>query len=317
VKVLYRFEEFDPAAGCAVTVGVFDGLHLGHRRLVQETLAAARAHQVPSCVVTFRNHPREVLGRGTQDLITSLEHRLVLLERAGLDVAIATEFTDELGSLTAERFVCELLRGRLGARALVLGSDARMGRSRSADSAQVAAIARSCGIEPRIVPPVVVNGQIVSSTAVRERIRAGDLAAAEALLGRRVSVLGTVVPGDGRGRRLGFPTANLDVQREVRPPYGVYATVAVIAGERLPSVTNVGFRPTFEPEMRSGLRRDRLIETHLLRPPTGEIYGRTMEVEFVAKIRDERRFGTDAELAGQIAHDVESARALLAREGLS
>lgn len=314
MQVYRRIEELPPGPGTAVTVGVFDGFHLGHQALVRQTIEAASKQGLRSCVLTFTNHPKALLSGQSLDLITSLEHRLTLLERAGVNITLAIEFTKEFASMTAEDFADNILRKRLGAKVLVLGPDARIGAGAHADASRMAELASAMGIQLIVVPRVLVGGEPVSSTRLRECIRAGDLAAAEAMLGRRVSVLGTVVPGDGRGRRLGFPTANLDVQREVRPPYGVYATIAILAGERIPSVTNVGFRPTFEVPSQLSVKRDRLIETHLLRMPSpfnAELYGRQMELEFVAKLRDERRFGTDSELAEQIARDIEAARRIL------
>ena len=226
MKIHDSLEDSDSAAPTAVTVGVFDGFHLGHARVIETLQAAAREHDARSCVVTFRAHPRKALGKALPDLVTSLDHRLVLLERAGVDVALTLDFTPEVAALSAERFLEDVIARRLNARAFVVGYDTRMGAGAEADAGRIAEVGRGMGLDVRVVEPVVVLGAPVSSTRVREAVHAGDLETAAALLGRRVSVLGTVVRGDGRGKALGFPTANVDVNRQVRPPWGVYATRA-------------------------------------------------------------------------------------------
>lgn len=283
-----------------------------------ETLRdAAARHGVPACVLTFRTHPRKVVADERPGLITSFEHRLVLLERAGVDAALSADFTPEFAALGAREFVERVVVGDLGARALVVGHDARFGAGRAADAACIREIASTLGVEALVVGPVLVDGEPVSSTRVRERVEAGDLRGAARLLGRRVSVLGRVVRGRGIGRGLGFPTANLDVHHEVRPPQGVYATWALLdeGGGRRGSVTNVGFSPTFVEEGEPEGERERRIEIHLLEPCPMELHGRILEAEFVTKLREERRFGSDAELAEQIARDVVAAREALAGSG--
>lgn len=320
MKTHDRLDEFGPSCGSAVTVGVFDGFHLGHAKIVEALREEAARFDVPSCVLTFRTHPRSVLSGAKQNLITSIEHRLVLLERAGVEATLAIEFTKDLAAVSARAFVKDTLGGRLGTRALVLGRGACLGAGCEADAEKISEIASREGIEVRVVEPVLVDGAAVSSTRVREAIGEGDLETAERLLGRRVSVLGKVVPGRGRGRSLGFPTANLDLHHEVRPPHGVYATWAELGrgeGKRLASVTNVGFRPTFVEGGEPAGAGERLVEVHLLESPGGELGGRTVEAEFVKKLRDERRFESDAALAGQIARDVERARAVLEADAAS
>ncbi len=317
--------DFDSSRGSAVAVGVFDGFHVGHAKIVEALRdAAARLHEgqvpsggsyrswgVPACVLTFRTHPRMVVSGDRPRLVTSYEHRLLLLERAGVDAAVGVDFTPEFAALGARAFVERVLRDALGARALVIGHDASFGAGREADAPAISEIASGVGIEASVVDPVLMEGGPVSSTRVRERIQLGDLGGAERLLGRRVSVLGRVVAGRGIGRGLGFPTANLDVHHEVRPPHGVYATWALLGGARRASVTNVGFNPTFLEDGEPLHVSERRIEVHLLDAPRDELRGRTLEAEFVRKLRDERRFASDAELSAQIARDVEAARKIL------
>ncbi len=298
-----------------MAVGVFDGFHLGHARIVETLRAEAARLGVRSCVLTFRTHPRRVVSGERLALVTSFEHRLLLLERAGVDAVMGVEFTEEFAAQDAREFVARVLGQGLGARALVIGHDARVGSGREAGADTLREIASAAGLGLTVVGPVIIGGAPVSSTRVRENIQQGDLAGAEGLLGRRASVLGRIVPGRGVGRTLGFPTANIDVHHEVRPPHGVYATWAVLdgdAGTRSPSVTNVGYRPTFVEGGDPEGERERRIEVHLLGAPPAELYGRTLEAEFVRKLRDERKFASDEELSIQIARDVETARGILA-----
>jgi len=297
-----------------VAVGVFDGFHLGHARIVSTLRDEAERLGVRSCVLTFRTHPRGVVSGERPALVTSFEHRLVLLERAGVDAVVGVDFTAEVASMGAREFLERVVRDGLGARVLVVGHDARFGTGREADASAIREIASDLGLQATIVEPVLVDGEPVSSTRARECVQNGDLPAAERLLGRRVSVLGRVVRGRGVGRKLGFPTANLDVHHEVRPPHGVYATWAIVegtGGERLASVTNVGFNPTFVEEGDPAGEPERRIEVHLLGDPPGDLLGRVIEAEFVKALREERRFASNAELSAQISRDVEAARAIL------
>ncbi len=315
MRVYRTLDEFDAPGDTAVSVGVFDGFHLGHARVIETLVSEAKARGLVSCVLTFTTHPRTLLTGEPQDLVTSAAHRLVLLERAGVEVAVAVAFTPALAAKDAATFLSETLRRRLCARMLVLGPDSHMGAGRAAGVSRIEGIASDLGMEVLAVEPVMVEGRPVSSTRVREAIQSGDLAAAGKLLGRRVSVFGEVVHGRGVGRRLGFPTANLDISREVRPPLGVYATWAHVEGARVPSVTNVGSRPTFADAagtVPAGVRRDALVEAHLIEAPQRSLLGLAVELEFVRKLRNERRFGTDRDLARQIARDVDAARAALA-----
>jgi riboflavin kinase/FMN adenylyltransferase len=297
-------------ARSVVAVGTFDGVHLGHAAVLREAVRWARELGATPAAVVFVRPPRSLLGRSPPDLLTSPEHRLRLVAGLGVELALELEFTEELARTSAADFCRGFLAEGLRAAGLVVGHDARMGRGGAGDLAELAALGRGLGFQVRQVGPVAAGGVTVSSSAVRQAVLDGNLPLAACLLGRRVSVLGTVVQGAGHGRELGFPTVNLDVHREVRPPLGVYATLArVEGGPPLRSVTNVGFRPTAGPP-EPGRRRDLLVETHLLEGGA-DLYGRQVEVEFVARLRDERRFDSDRELSEQIARDAAEARRIL------
>lgn len=295
--------------GAVVSIGVFDGVHLGHRATLAANLERARELGARSTVVTFGRHPKRVLLGREPKTLTSLEHRLELFRRLGVEHSVVLTFDETLRALEAEVFVREFLLAELGARAFVLGFDSKFGRDRRG----TAELLRAMGLDVQVVGQVVVGGHAVSSTAIREAIELGDLEAARRMLGRRVSVFGTVVPGDALGRTLGFPTANLDLHHELHPPIGVYACRVrpVDPGGPLrdahQAVANIGLRPTVAAE--AGRPR---VEVHLL-DFSGDLYGRSLELEFVARLRGEQRFEGVEPLRAQISRDVEAARRALAQ----
>jgi riboflavin kinase/FMN adenylyltransferase len=290
-----------PAAGSVVSIGVFDGVHLGHQAILAANVARARSLGAVPTVVTFAEHPKAVLlGRAPRTL-TTLEHRLALFARAGVEHAVALEFDDELRATSAEDFVERVLVRGLRTKALVLGFDSKFGRERRGTPALLSGL----GFDVTVIPQVQVGQYGVSSTAIREAVELGDLARAEAMLGRPVSVLGTVIHGDALGRKLGFPTANLDLDHELHPPPGVYYGRATLAAgaESHAAVINIGFRPTL-----GGVRPERArIEAHLL-DFQGDLYGAKLELAFLGRLRGEQRFdGLDA-LVRQIGQDIAQAR---------
>jgi riboflavin kinase/FMN adenylyltransferase len=315
---IYRGQaQAPPRAPCVLTLGVFDGVHLGHQAVLREAVALARALECPAGIVTFGQHPRGLLEGRAPDFVTTLEHRLHLFARAGADFTWVLDFTPELSRLAAEQFARSFLVERLALRVLVLGFDSRFGHDRVGPSSpELAGIGQKLGFEIRIIPPVLTRaGLAISSSLIREAILGGRLREAEELLGRRVSVLGQVARGQARGRRLGYATANLDLGREVRPPFGVYATLAELRGRKYGSVTNVGYRPTVAPPTAAGQKPDLLVETHLF-DFQGDLYGEWLEVHFIEKLRDERRFSDVEALTEQIGRDEAQARKLLEAQGL-
>ena len=301
-----------PAGGAVTSIGVFDGVHLGHQAILAANVARARELGAEATVVTFSSHPKQtLLGRAPRTL-TTLAHRLELFERAGIDHTLVVPFDEEVRRTPARVFTEELLVGELGTRHFVLGFDSRFGEGREGDAAFLAAL----GHPVTVVPRVEVRQRGVSSTAIREAVELGDLEGARAMLGRPVAVLGTVVEGGQVGRKLGFPTANLDLAHELHPPVGVYAcTACVLEGERVGgagrcwnAVCNIGFRPTVD-----GTPAPLpVVEAHLL-DFEGDLYGRRIELAFLAPLRGERRFPSLEALREQIARDIEAARALFTR----
>ncbi|HVS18380.1 MAG TPA: riboflavin biosynthesis protein RibF [Planctomycetota bacterium] len=293
-----------------VSIGVFDGVHLGHQAILAANRARAAAFVARSTVVTFETHPKgTLLGRAPRTL-TSLEHRLELFRRAGIEHTAVLAFDAALRELSAEEFTSRTLVEALGARAFVLGFDSKFGRDRRGTPE----LLRGLGHDVEVIDKVEVGGRAVSSTAIREAVELGDLAGAARMLGRPVSVLGTVVQGARRGRGLGFPTANLDLHHELHPPPGVYAGRATLLGEvdgtsDLPAVANIGYRPTLAGQRTS----EPTLEVHLI-DFEGDLYGRDLEFAFLAGLRGEVRFSGPEELAAQIGRDVAAARALMGVE---
>jgi len=292
-----------------LALGTFDGIHVGHRQVIGGAMARARDLEGTAVVVTFEPHPLEVLRPGTDPvLLTTLDERLALLDDAGVDLTVVLPFDLAFSQITAETWLDEILAGRLDARAVFAGSSYTFGHRRQGTAARLAEWGRDRGVEVHLIPAVLVSGEPVSSSRIRTALREGLVDEAARLLGRWYGLGGTVTSGQGRGRTIGFPTANLvPPARKVLPGQGVYATIVDVDGRRYGGATNVGRRPTFG-------GGDVTVETHLL-GFAGELSGRTTVVSFVQRLREERTFpGADA-LVRQIHDDVEQARQLLAGVG--
>jgi riboflavin kinase/FMN adenylyltransferase len=289
-----------------LTVGNFDGVHLGHRVLLERLVARARELRRPSMVYTFEPTPQAVFGRGPHRIL-AIEDKVSLLGRLGVDQVCLERFSPALAARSPEWFVEEVLGRRLRPSAMVVGHDFRFGADRAGDHSTVAELMPSLPIE--VVLPLSRGGRIVSSTRVRACIRDGRVADAAQMLGRPYAVRGTVVRGDRRGRELGFPTANLLPDAELIPASGVYAVRGEVDGNGLvPGVANLGARPTVDGENFG-------IEVHLMVPPgtfgADELYGRELMIHFVRRLRSEVRFPDLDALAVQIAEDVSKARSIL------
>lgn len=277
----------------AVTLGVFDGVHVGHQAVLRRT--RERAGDLPAAAVTFDRHPRSVVGDGAPAQIAPLSARLEAIAACGIDRCLVLRFDAQLAATPPADFAREVLIERVGAARAVLGYDCRFGRGGEGDAAWLAA----SGLLPcETAPPLDVDGVAVSSTRVREAIRAGDLDRLRALLGRPLTLGGAIIRGDGRGRQLGFPTANVDHAGYLLPPTGVYAGRAWIPGhgDRWRAIANLGTRPTFDDSERVWL------EVHLL-DHSADLYGQQLRVSLEFKLRDEQRFDSAEALLAQIRED--------------
>jgi len=293
--------------GAWVTIGVFDGVHRGHQALLRDFVAEARQHGAPAVVVTFYPHPAEVLGNHRAPFyLTTPEEKAAYIAALGVDVLVTHPFNREIAQRSARAFM-EDLHAHLGLRRLWVGYDFALGRNREGDIPALRALGKVLGYTVHVVEPYRLDGDVVSSTRIRQALAAGDVALAARLLGRRYIVPGEVVRGDGRGRQIGFPTANLAVwPKRMVPATGVYACYADVDGHKYPAVVNIGVRPTFEQQPAAPRLEAHLLDFH------GDLYGKTLPVEFVARLREERRFPSPEALAAQIQRDIAAARAVLA-----
>ncbi|KTB48483.1 riboflavin kinase/FMN adenylyltransferase [Dehalogenimonas alkenigignens] len=287
-----------------LTIGVFDGVHLGHQALIAETISQAKRIGALSGVVTFAGHPRQVLGMHKElPHLTSLDRRITLLKSTGVDLVITLVFTEELASLPALEFI-RLLKKYLSLTGLVVGPDFALGKGREGDIASLRAMGELYGFNLIVVPPQLKAGHKVSSTLVRKAMAESNMKKVHDLLGRCFSLEGNVIRGEGRGAKLGFPTANLEIAADqALPADGVYATIASINGQRIPSITNIGTRPTFG-------AGNRTVETHLL-DFSGQLYGHRLEIAIIEQIRPEEKFASPDKLLKQIKEDVAKARQVL------
>jgi len=293
-----------PRRNTVLAIGVFDGVHMGHRHLLDRLKEVASQQGMLSGVLTFVNHPRTVITPGAYvKYITSVEDRLALLKSTGVDIVLPLTFDLELSRLRAHEFL-ELLQDRLNMAGLVMGRNFVMGHKREGTPEVLKALGIEKGFSTTVVDPLSKDGERVSSTAVREAISAGDMDKASRFLDRPFALQGRVIRGNARGRTLGFPTANLDIPRDrMIPGNGIYATWAHVGEKRHMAATNVGTRPTFD-------EKERIVEAFIL-DYSGDLYDSEITVEFVKRLRDELRFETVEALVAQMRQDVEQTRQIL------
>jgi riboflavin kinase/FMN adenylyltransferase len=285
----------------AIALGTFDGVHLGHRAILGTALGRARGVGLDAVACTFDRHPMEILNPERAPLpITTVEERLTLIGETGVDVVIVLAFTRELAAIEPEAFVKDVLLGRLRAREIVVGDSHRFGRAARGDARMLVDLSGRFGFQAHVVPPMAVDGAFVSSSEIRAALQRGDVSGAARSLGRPYGITGQVTSGAGRGRTLGFPTANIDPDRPVLVARGVYRGLVTVDGGRHAAVVNVGVRPTFGETTLA-------VEAHLL-DFAGDLYGRRVRLDFLARLRDEMRFPSIEDLKAQVARDIAAAR---------
>jgi riboflavin kinase/FMN adenylyltransferase len=292
---------------CSVAVGVFDGVHVGHRAVFEAQQEIAP--DLPRAVLTFSVHPASVLAAsGPPPMLTTMDRKLELLEGAGVDAVALIGFDDDVRHIEADDFVRRYLVDGLHAGAVAVGDDFRFGHEAGGTVTTLLTLGSAHGFSVAAVPEVELDGVPVRSTIIRSRLANGEVAEAAALLGRPHDVDGVVVEGDGRGRAIGVPTANLTIPSGLAlPGRGVYGVHVAHAGRRLPGVANLGVRPTFHGE-------EEILEVHLLDVDL-DLYGEALRVEFAFRIREERRFESVDALIEQIHDDIGGARPRLAEVG--
>ena len=310
MQIEQELEQFSPLKETILTVGVFDGVHLGHKFLISKLVNLARQCDLLSGIVTFRQHPRDLLSPKTKLLyLCSIEEREVLLKNEGVDIVAVVSFNRELANLSARDFI-NLLKKYLKMKGLVIGPDFALGKNREGDAATLRALGEEMDFTVTVVAPQKINGDVASSTAIRQALAIGDMGKVTRLLGRSFSLQGKVAAGEHRGTGMGFPTVNLSINTKMAiPPDGVYATRAHIKGQEFQAVTNIGRRPTF------GDNNERTVESFILNYDQ-DIYGKQVRIDIIQRLRDEKRFDNVEDLKKQIAEDVKLGAEILNIKGL-
>jgi riboflavin kinase/FMN adenylyltransferase len=288
-----------------LTIGVFDGVHRGHQAILRHLVEGAHAAGNPAVVLTFSSHPAVVLGHRELKYLTTPEERAELLGALGVDTVITHPFDEKVAGLTAAEFMAPL-KSRLGLNRLLIGYDFALGKGREGTAARLSEIGREMGYSVQVVEAVSDESGVISSSAIRKLIAVGKVAEAAEMLGRFYALGGPVIHGDARGKTIGIPTANVDFDsRKVLPANGVYACWTTIDGLKHRSVANIGLRPTF-----AGGDPNPRVETHLL-DYDQDLYGKTLRLEFTARLRDEMKFPSVDALTAQIKSDIQTAETLL------
>ena len=287
----------------SAAIGNFDGLHLGHQEIIELLKKIAEKKSSSTCIVTFEPHPQKVLANKEVSLIYPKEEKYRLLEKFGVDYTICLNFTKELSNLSGEDFVKEILVDKLRIRDIVVGPDFMFGKNRSGNSDLLMELGDIYGFETMVVQPKVIDGDVISSSLIRRHISEGNIDRVNQLLGYRYYLKGTIVEGEKRGRLIGFPTTNIDTTWETLPRSSVYATYAYLDDNKYESITNVGYRPTFG-------KKELLVETHIF-DFSEDVYGKSIKVEFVKRLRDEIKFDGVEALTSQIKIDVENVKKIL------
>lgn len=288
-----------------VTLGNFDGLHLGHQELLKMVMKRARETGALSLVVTFRPHPLKILApEKCPPLISIYEEKIQLFEKLGIDVLVKIPFTLDFSAMSPEDFVTDILCNTLGAKEIFVGYNYRFGKGREGNVQTLKKLGERLGFIVREVEQVSLNGEVISSTKIRDLLSDGEVEHASRLLGRPYAITGIVVKGDGRGKILGFPTANIAPKHEIIPPDGVYAVRLSVREKYYDGIANIGLRPTFN-------KQSHTIEVHVF-DFNEDIYGEEISLFFFGKIRKEKKFKNADDLIRQIRFDIETAKKILA-----
>ena len=303
MKVEEELAGLSPKKDMMLTIGVFDGVHLGHKYLISQLKEHARQQNLLSGVVTFHQHPLAVLSSQNLPFLTDLATRTSLLKNEGVDAIITLSFTRELAQLSAREFV-SLIKKYLRMRGLLVGPDFALGQNREGNINILRTLGQDMNFSVTTIPPIVIDGEVVSSTTIRNALAKGDMEKVINLTGRPFSLHGHIIKGTGRGLELGFPTANLNIEpQQALPADGVYATRAYLDDKVYKSMTNIGKRPTFG-------GAERIVEVYIL-DYHNNLYERELRIDIIKRLRAEKQFDTVQQLEKQIAEDVKQGRAIL------
>jgi len=310
MKIFHGTENANIARPTVLTLGVFDGLHLGHQRIMQTVAERAKAVNAVATAITFDPHPRAVLHpESAPPLLQTLDQRLANFEVLGIEQTIVIAFDREFASQPAEDFLCNVVHDRLHAKEVYLGKGFAFGKNRGGNIDLLRRMSKELGFFADEVEEVTLRGKRISSSTIRRLLADGQVNLARRMLGRPYGVEGVIVRGNRRGHTIGFPTANLHPHNRVIPKFGVYATATLINGKWRRSITNIGIRPTFEKTAEPS------IETYLF-DFDGDLYGDVLRVRFLHRIRDERKFSGIDELKAQIEKDTRRALNYFERQGV-
>src|SRR6266581_977949 len=307
MEILQSISDLSKLSGpLFLAIGVFDGVHLGHQAVISTSAEHARAANGTPVVVTFDPHPEKILRpQAAPHLLTATPHKIALIRGLGVAHLLIITFDKEFAATEPEDFVQQLVKHSKPLREICVGHQWSFGKNRRGNLELLQKLGTEFDFNVIGIPPVTINGEVVSSTTIRQAVEVGDLQKAAEMLGREYTILGTVVRGDDLGKKIGFPTANLSAHNEQFPPNGVYFAEAMLDGVIYPGVLNLGYRPTVSSE------KDRVLEIHLF-DFDRDIYGSDLEVRFVRYLRPEKKFESVDMLARQIALDVKQARDLAA-----
>lgn len=293
-----------------ITIGTFDGIHKGHLDIINTLIEKSKKAGGRNFVITFEPHPRLVLSKENNiKLLTSIEEKKKIFEELGVENLLILKFTKEFAAKDYDNFIKDDIVNGIGAKHIVIGYDHKFGKNRSGDKNKLEKLGKKYGFDVDCISPVEVKGEVISSTKIRNSLNTGDVETAADYLGRNYRIAGKIVEGSKRGKSIGFPTANVepDYENKLIPKRGVYFVECQLGGKKLSGIMNIGFRPTFENENRL------VIEVHLYNFDEN-VYGREIEIIFIKRIRDEKKFNSKEELIKQIKADKEEGRKLIASE---
>ncbi|MDZ7332038.1 MAG: bifunctional riboflavin kinase/FAD synthetase [candidate division KSB1 bacterium] len=308
MKIFRNLDDVEHEANCVITTGTFDGVHLGHQSIIRTLHESASQRQGCVTIVTFEPHPQFVVKLAEKNglrLLTTIEEKIDILEQYQIDRLIIIPFDIKFAQLSSRQFIEQILVNKIGFQTIVIGYDHAFGKDRQGNFEVLNQLSHQYNYEIVVCPPFTLDGVIISSTKIRKLLASGAVEQAARFLGRNYRMAGTVVPGEGRGRTLNIPTANLSPVSEQKliPQDGIYAVWAKLQSERYPGVLYIGSKPTFAYQHQT-------IELHIL-DFSGNLYGKKIEIEFVSRIRDDQQFDSASQLVERIERDKATARAIL------